>query len=170
MEQLSCKHNSMRVFERAGLPTRLHFAKNRRIEDIVLDMDPGYTASVTSDWYLMGQHGYDNYATVMNETPPPTSSFPSGDLGPLLGMSGCSGDLSAPEEWLQALDISSGEQATLEAYHSPWGIPHSGSLPADLTLLHHRDHLTGRSPVIVLQSLASEKILYIESLHVIKAS
>lgn len=66
MEQLSCVRSDLRVYEREGLPTRFHFANNRRIEDIVLDMDPGFTASISSEWYAKGQHGYDNYFSVMN--------------------------------------------------------------------------------------------------------
>ncbi|XP_071548743.1 venom phosphodiesterase-like isoform X2 [Panulirus ornatus] len=66
MKKLANKRKEMRVYDRGNLPTRLHYAKNRRIEDIILDLDPGYITNVDSDWYLEGEHGYDNQFASMN--------------------------------------------------------------------------------------------------------
>ena len=41
VDALSCKREDLRAFTKQGLPHRLHFSNNPRIEDIVLDMDPG---------------------------------------------------------------------------------------------------------------------------------
>ena len=41
------------------------------------------------------------------------------------------------------MDFTSEQQLELEAKHLPWGVPYSGKLPANLTLLHHLDHVTG---------------------------
>ncbi|XP_068246161.1 venom phosphodiesterase 2-like isoform X2 [Palaemon carinicauda] len=209
MEQLVCQRHEMRVFEREGLPTRFHFANNRRIEPIVLDLDPGFTGSKDYGFYLNGEHGYDNYFPLMNalfiasgpafkqqlriepfqnielynlmchlsgvkpspnngtegslyhilanppdapvipkEDPPPSSMFPDGDLQPLLNIAGCDGDLQRPEDWLQSFNLSPAQEETLRSLHLPWGIPHSGDLPADLTLLHHKDHVTAYSQLL----------------------
>lgn len=40
--------------------------------------------------------------------------------------------------------FSPSEEDALLAFHLPWGVPHSGDLPASLTLLHHVDHVTGK--------------------------
>ncbi|XP_063883864.1 venom phosphodiesterase-like [Scylla paramamosain] len=209
MSKLACKREELRVYQREDLPTRLHFSNNRRIEDIVLDLDPGYVATVSSSFSNLGNHGYDYYnhemdalfialgpdflhnmeiepfhnielynlmchLTGVNPSPnngtlgslyhilahppeypqlpeeekPTTSGFPEGDLGPLLGMSGCEGDLEFPEDWLASLNFSFEQQQELEAIHVPWGIPHSGHLPANLTLLHHPDHVTAYSEAL----------------------
>lgn len=206
MEDLVCRRDEMRVFEREGLPTRFHFSNNRRIEPIVLDLDPGFTGETGYDFFLNGEHGYDNYFSLMNalfiasgpafkkelriepfqnielynlmcllsgvepapnngtegslyhiltnppdepvlpkEDAPPSSMFPEGDLQPLLDIAGCEGDLEQPEEWLQSFNLSPDEEEALRSYHLPWGVPHSGDLPADLTLLHHQDHVTAYS-------------------------
>ncbi|XP_068244378.1 ectonucleotide pyrophosphatase/phosphodiesterase family member 3-like [Palaemon carinicauda] len=58
--------NVMRVYQKEGLPKRMHFSKSRRIEDIVIEMDLGYTTQFNSSWALEGQHGYDNYYSAMN--------------------------------------------------------------------------------------------------------
>lgn len=66
LEKLTCQREELRAYDYRDLPTRFHFSNNRRIEDIVLDLDAGYTVSVSSDFYLEGQHGYDNYEQKMN--------------------------------------------------------------------------------------------------------
>lgn len=66
LEKLTCQREELRAYDYRDLPTRFHFSNNRRIENIVLDLDAGYTVSVSSDFYLKGQHGYDNYEQKMN--------------------------------------------------------------------------------------------------------
>ncbi|XP_066960848.1 venom phosphodiesterase-like [Macrobrachium rosenbergii] len=67
MEALSCKLPVMRVYEKTTLPIRFHIGSQRRVEDIVVDVDPGYSvggdASFRAD---AGEHGYDNFFPVMN--------------------------------------------------------------------------------------------------------
>jgi len=68
LQQLSCKRPDLRQFAKGGLPRRWHFSNDRqhRIEDIVLDMDPGRTVPDGSGWVNRGNHGYDNYHPAMN--------------------------------------------------------------------------------------------------------
>lgn len=66
MGKLACKREELRVYLREDLPTRLHFSNNRRIEDIVLDLDPGYVTTVSSNFSLQGNHGYDYYYHEMD--------------------------------------------------------------------------------------------------------
>ncbi|XP_076035464.1 venom phosphodiesterase-like isoform X2 [Oratosquilla oratoria] len=66
LKNLTCQRSEMRAYPRTGLPTRFHFTNNRRIEEVVLDLDPGYTVSYSSNWFLEGQHGYDNYFSQMD--------------------------------------------------------------------------------------------------------
>lgn len=70
MSKLACKRDAMRVYRREDLPTRLHFANNRRIEDIIVDLAPGYVASVSYDLSNLGQHGYDFYHETMHVCSP----------------------------------------------------------------------------------------------------
>ena len=44
----------------------MHFSNNKRIEDIILDMNAGNTAEVFSYRALEGTHGYDYYFSLMN--------------------------------------------------------------------------------------------------------
>ncbi|XP_047480634.1 LOW QUALITY PROTEIN: venom phosphodiesterase 2-like [Penaeus chinensis] len=65
LEKLTCRRSPQPRYPRTprrGFPLK----QNRRIENIVLDLDAGYTVSVSSDFYLEGQHGYDNYEQKMN--------------------------------------------------------------------------------------------------------
>ncbi|XP_045128469.1 venom phosphodiesterase 2-like [Portunus trituberculatus] len=67
MNSLSCRRPELRVYERTSLPARWHMGSQRRVEDIVVDLDPGF--SVGGDASFMadaGDHGYDNYFAVMN--------------------------------------------------------------------------------------------------------
>lgn len=66
MSKLACQREELRLYRREELPTRLHFSNNRRIEDIVLDLDPGYVVSVSFNLSNLGQHGYDYYYQTMN--------------------------------------------------------------------------------------------------------
>lgn len=66
MSKLACVREGMRVYRYEDLPTRLHFSNNRRIEDIIIDLDPGYVVSVSYDLSNLGQHGYDYYQETMN--------------------------------------------------------------------------------------------------------
>ncbi|XP_050711522.1 venom phosphodiesterase 2-like [Eriocheir sinensis] len=67
LNALSCRRRELRVYERTTLPARWHMGTQRRVEDIVVDLDPGYSvggdASFKAD---AGDHGYDNYFAVMN--------------------------------------------------------------------------------------------------------
>ncbi|KAK3882852.1 hypothetical protein Pcinc_012785 [Petrolisthes cinctipes] len=63
---LSCTREGLRVYLREDLPTRHHFSNNRRIEDVVLDVDPGLTVSISYDFDDLGFHGYDNYFASMD--------------------------------------------------------------------------------------------------------
>nr|XP_045626408.1 venom phosphodiesterase-like [Procambarus clarkii] len=209
MKKLSCQRKEMRVYPREGLPTRFHFSNNRRIEPIVLDLDPGFVTKIYSTYSLEGQHGYDSHYRTMNalfiasgpdfktqmeaepfqnielynlmcyltgvepsanngtlgslyhilanpppapqlptEEKPPTSLYPTTDVTPLLHISGCPGDLTTPQSWLELLGLNEEERNKTEMLHLPWGIPHSSPLPASLTLLHHQDHVTGYSQTL----------------------
>ena len=64
MNDLACKRSDLRQYEKNGLPRRFHFSNNKRIEEIVLDVDAGRI--VSSSWYISGNHGYDNYNQEMN--------------------------------------------------------------------------------------------------------
>ncbi|KAK7066059.1 ectonucleotide pyrophosphatase phosphodiesterase [Halocaridina rubra] len=66
MRKLVCQREEMRVYRKEELPKRLHFSKNDRIQDIVIELDPGYTVQFNSTWSLQGQHGYDNYFPSMH--------------------------------------------------------------------------------------------------------
>ncbi|KAB7500702.1 Ectonucleotide pyrophosphatase/phosphodiesterase family member 1, partial [Armadillidium nasatum] len=66
MNQLSCKVPQMRVYHKSHLPTRWHFGNQRRIENIVLDLDAGYQADFDGTYLPdKGDHGYDNIFYVM---------------------------------------------------------------------------------------------------------
>ncbi|XP_068241514.1 ectonucleotide pyrophosphatase/phosphodiesterase family member 3-like [Palaemon carinicauda] len=209
MNKLSCQNTFLRVYENEGLPTRYHYSNSPRIDDIVLDLDPGFLVRVDSNFSREGEHGYDNYFKKMNalflasgpafkhglvmepfqnieiynlmcllagvepapnngtegllyyilkdppadpvlpdEPAPAASDFPEGDLDALLHISGCDGDLQEPEDWLYSLEFSKSEEKSLRSYHLPWGIPHTGDLPAQLTLLYHSDHITAYSEAL----------------------
>ena len=64
MTNLSCQRPDLREYEKTGQPTRFHFSNNKRIEDIVLDLDAG--RYVSTSYFNKGNHGYDNYLTPMN--------------------------------------------------------------------------------------------------------
>lgn len=207
MKNLSCQRPDLRQYEKAGLPTRFHFSNNRRIEDIVLDLDAGRYGSVSSSWYNMGNHGYDNYFTAMNalflargpafkvgvevepfqniqlynlmcylvgvepapnngtvgalnsllldpqpveelnpEEPPSASLYPDdAALLDRLGLSGCSGDLQQVEDWLSELNMTPEEQTEATSRHLPFGVPQTGNLSVDLTLLYQQDHVAAYS-------------------------
>lgn len=67
MRQLSCRREEMRVYDPKGLPKRVHFSYNRRIEDLIIDVDPGYALNLKPmDWVMDGVHGYDNIFPEMN--------------------------------------------------------------------------------------------------------
>ncbi|XP_042225372.1 venom phosphodiesterase 2-like [Homarus americanus] len=67
MRALSCKRPEMRVYEKTSLPIRWHVGRQRRIEDIVLDMDAGFSVGGDNTYKAdAGDHGYDNYFSSMN--------------------------------------------------------------------------------------------------------
>lgn len=65
MSNLSCKRPDMRVYSPADLPKRFHFSNNRRISDVIVNLDAGKTVTTNTSWFLGGQHGYDNYFKEM---------------------------------------------------------------------------------------------------------
>ncbi|KAK8720022.1 hypothetical protein OTU49_013618, partial [Cherax quadricarinatus] len=70
-QRLSCQLQGMRVFRLEDLPKRLHYSNNRRLDHLVLDLDPGYNVqdlrpNVSKRPPAKGQHGYDYYNAEMN--------------------------------------------------------------------------------------------------------
>lgn len=70
LQRLSCQEK-MRVFRREDLPKRLHYTNNRRINDLVLHLDPGYSVEDINPNNRKklpdhGFHGYDYYFSEMN--------------------------------------------------------------------------------------------------------
>lgn len=67
---LSCKKDFMRAFMREETPKRLHYTNNKRIGDLVVDLDPGYLVkraySNRNYPHLTGQHGYDYLFHLMD--------------------------------------------------------------------------------------------------------
>ncbi|KAH3831572.1 uncharacterized protein LOC127876504 isoform X2 [Dreissena polymorpha] len=58
---LTCASPHMRVFRKSNLPVRHHYTNNRRIDNIILDMESGW--QVTRSYINTcngGNHGYDN--------------------------------------------------------------------------------------------------------------
>ncbi|KAK7066956.1 ectonucleotide pyrophosphatase phosphodiesterase [Halocaridina rubra] len=67
MNALSCQRPEMRVYEKTTLPIRWHMNNQRSVEDIVLDVDAGYSVGGDSSFKAdAGEHGYDNFFSVMN--------------------------------------------------------------------------------------------------------
>ncbi|KAK4327360.1 hypothetical protein Pmani_002188 [Petrolisthes manimaculis] len=66
MNALSCKQPEMRVYERELLPIRWHMGRQRRLEGVVLDVDPGNAVGSPQYKSDLGDHGYDNYFSTMN--------------------------------------------------------------------------------------------------------
>ena len=58
VSDLECKHANMSVQDRAGLPKRLHYAYNDRIDDIPLVMEESWQVerSVRSVMIFVGDH------------------------------------------------------------------------------------------------------------------
>lgn len=70
LKNLTCPAgpSTMRAFLPRDLPKRFHYSKNKRIGDIVLDLDSGYFTKHPDypDWKdLLGNHGYDNHISTM---------------------------------------------------------------------------------------------------------
>ena len=57
ISELVCKHHALRAYQKKALPKRFHFSNNPRIENIVLDIDPGYTVTLSDDIENQG-YGY----------------------------------------------------------------------------------------------------------------
>ncbi|KAG1696157.1 Ectonucleotide pyrophosphatase/phosphodiesterase family member 3 [Nymphon striatum] len=55
--RLTCSHPNMRIYNQDNVPVRLHYSNNRRIDDLILDTDPGYV--ITSSCWGKATHGYD---------------------------------------------------------------------------------------------------------------
>ncbi|KAG7153391.1 Ectonucleotide pyrophosphatase/phosphodiesterase family member 1-like [Homarus americanus] len=70
---LSCNRKELRVFMREDLPKRLHYSTHRRIEPLIIDLDPGFYTlnskenSSKTRTSLKGHHGYDYYFPEMNQ-------------------------------------------------------------------------------------------------------
>ncbi|XP_071537330.1 venom phosphodiesterase 2-like [Panulirus ornatus] len=67
LNALSCKRPELRVYEKTTLPARWHMGNQRRVEDIVVDLDVGYTVAGDATFRAdAGDHGYDNFFASMN--------------------------------------------------------------------------------------------------------
>ncbi|XP_071533900.1 venom phosphodiesterase 2-like isoform X2 [Panulirus ornatus] len=67
MKALSCKQPELRVYERELLPIRWHMGTQQRVENIVVDLDAGFSVGGDDSFQAdNGEHGYDNYFPVMN--------------------------------------------------------------------------------------------------------
>lgn len=68
VEKLECGDTHIRVFTKEGVPMRLHYTNNKRIDDVILDADDQWVISrsgSSSSCFLKGNHGYDNlYASM----------------------------------------------------------------------------------------------------------
>ncbi|KAL7638831.1 UNVERIFIED_CONTAM: hypothetical protein RMT77_010365 [Armadillidium vulgare] len=87
------------------------------------------------------------YPTIDPEDPAEPAPFPSEDeIDERINLSGCPGDASSPLD----LNFTEEEENDLASKHLPWGVPHSGNLAADFTLLYQNDHVTGYSQSLKL--------------------
>lgn len=67
MEKLSCERREMRVYHKHHAPLRWHLGAQRRIEDVVLDLDEGFQVDFDGSYEPdEGDHGYDNLFHTMN--------------------------------------------------------------------------------------------------------
>nr|XP_045625603.1 venom phosphodiesterase 2-like [Procambarus clarkii] len=67
LDALSCKRPEMRVYDKSTLPVRWHIGQQRRVEDIVFDLDDGFQVAKDNKYTTYGgDHGYDNYFSSMN--------------------------------------------------------------------------------------------------------
>ncbi|KAK8378339.1 hypothetical protein O3P69_011080 [Scylla paramamosain] len=67
MRALACKRDEMRVYERELLPVRWHMGAQKRVESVVVEVDPGYTVGGDSTFKAdEGEHGYDDHFPSMN--------------------------------------------------------------------------------------------------------
>lgn len=67
MRALACKRQEMRVYERELLPVRWHMGAQRRVEEVVVEVDPGYTVGGAATFEAdEGEHGYDEHFPAMN--------------------------------------------------------------------------------------------------------
>ncbi|CAH1773184.1 unnamed protein product [Owenia fusiformis] len=61
LDDLKCKSEHMKVFDKHWLPKRHHYANNDRIDDVILDMDAEWLVGRYSyRGCTGGNHGYDN--------------------------------------------------------------------------------------------------------------
>ncbi|XP_045625811.1 venom phosphodiesterase [Procambarus clarkii] len=67
LRAVACKRPEMRVYEKSSLPVRWHVGQQRRVEDIVFDLDDGFQVAKDNKYIAdAGDHGYDNYFSSMN--------------------------------------------------------------------------------------------------------
>ncbi|XP_069938908.1 venom phosphodiesterase-like isoform X2 [Cherax quadricarinatus] len=67
MAALAGRHSDLRVYQRQLLPIRLHMGSQRRVEEVVLDLELGFTVAADDSFQAdAGDHGYDNYYSDMN--------------------------------------------------------------------------------------------------------
>ncbi|XP_063613826.1 venom phosphodiesterase 2-like [Penaeus indicus] len=67
LNALSCKRQELRVYDKKDLPIRWHIGNQRRVEDIVVDLNPGFSAGGDKTFEAdAGDHGYDYFFEDMN--------------------------------------------------------------------------------------------------------
>jgi hypothetical protein len=66
VDRLSCRHRAVKAWYKGDLPKRYHFFKTARVEDVLLEADPGWTLASKTDPCELGAHGYDPMWESMN--------------------------------------------------------------------------------------------------------
>ncbi|XP_050692427.1 venom phosphodiesterase-like isoform X2 [Eriocheir sinensis] len=67
MRALACKRKELRVYERELLPVRWHMGGQKRVEEVVVEVDPGYSVGGDATFDPdEGEHGYDGFFPSMN--------------------------------------------------------------------------------------------------------
>ena len=67
LDSIGCSNHHVRAFTKKTLPRRLHYGGSRRIESLMLDLDPGYAlVEDDTDWCMKGRHGWDPIHRSMN--------------------------------------------------------------------------------------------------------
>ncbi|VDI60927.1 ectonucleotide pyrophosphatase/phosphodiesterase family member 1/3 [Mytilus galloprovincialis] len=66
-DELMCKNPAMKVFTKETAPKRFHYLNNKRIGDVLLDMqDQWLVTDTNSFWCTGGNHGWDNLYKSMH--------------------------------------------------------------------------------------------------------
>lgn len=150
MKALSCKQPELRVYERELLPIRWHMGTQQRVENIVVDLDAGFSVGGDDSFQAdNGEHGYDNYFPVMNQVLPPYVGIPSGnELKKRLMEAQCEGDTPELDKWIDVLKDTHMKVSGFIATHLPWDIPQNQEDSS--ILLIQPDFITAYSPVVKL--------------------